>query len=190
MIFFFIKFGQNWIFFHLIEGCWAFILTVFHLSGCSEAPLGGSLPAADSLWRPPQTILQGERAPPPRLKHNVSILFPLLSCIISLRHGSSRIFTTLTKVSRFRLETTGACLPRPSPGTPTPPRFTALGPRACRWVTGNGPPPWWGASGPAGFPAWGCTRWTAPRHSRCWGGKLSGPFTQRGQKGGAQSGRK
>lgn len=72
-----------------------------------------------------------------------------------------------------RLGTMGHCLPRPSPGTPTPPHSTAPDPRAWPWVTGREAADCRPAWGPVASPVWESTRWTDPRqrHSHCWLGE-------------------
>lgn len=73
----------------------------------------------------------------------------------------------------YRWETMAPSSPRPSPGTHTPPRSTALDPRAWRWAMARGPRPCRPAWVPAASPVWACTRWTGPRRrrSRCWLGE-------------------
>ena len=73
----------------------------------------------------------------------------------------------------LRSATMGRCLPRPSPGTPTPPRSTAPGHRAWPWATGREAACWRPVWAPVESPVWESTRWMDPRqrHSHFWPGE-------------------
>lgn len=131
------------------------------------------------------------------LKHRWSVLYLLLSLSEDPRKPSSRVSDTHTlnnynksTIIKYvgdtdlipltshlpvlpRSETMGRSLPRPSPGTPTPPRSTAPGPRAWPWATERGARVCRPAWAPAASPAWESTRWMDPRRRRshCWLGE-------------------
>lgn len=101
------------------------------------------------------------------LKHRWSVLYLLLSLSEDPRKPSSRVrvqklawidsllmnlFLKIFPTELLRSGTTGHCLHKPSPGTLTPPRFTAPGPRVWPWATGRGALACPEVSGPVGSP--------------------------------------